>query len=312
MKTEILIVCPLMQRIMDELAEKYEAHRLWEADDRAALLAEIAPRVRGIATDGHHGASAELMDALPKLEVISCYGVGYDGIDVAAARERNITVTNTPGVLNDDVADLAIGLLLSVARAIPQGDRYVRDGRWPKEGIMALQTKFSGKTVGILGLGRIGKVIARRCAAFDCPVVYHGRSEQPDVDLPYYDNLVTMAADVDFLVAICPGGPATRNLINAEVLEALGPNGFLVNVARGSVVDEAALIDALRNGRIAAAGLDVFANEPNVPEELIGMHNVVLQPHVASATTETRRAMGDLTIENLDLHFAGQPVRTPV
>jgi hydroxypyruvate reductase len=312
MSTEILIAGKMPQFTLDKLESTFTCHRLWEAADRAAFLADLAPRVRGIATTGFDGASRELIESLPNLEIISCFGVGVDAIDLAAARERNIIVTNTPDVLNDDVADLAVALMLSVARAIPQGDRYVRDGRWETEGMMALQTQFSGKTVGILGLGRIGKVIARRCEAFDCTILYHGRSQQEGVPYRYYADLETMARDCDFLCAICPGGEATRNIVNRPVLEALGPKGFLVNVARGSVVDMDSLIAVLREGKLGGAALDVFPEEPKVPRALLEFPNVIVQPHVASATIETRTAMGDLTIENLALHFAGQPVRTPV
>jgi lactate dehydrogenase-like 2-hydroxyacid dehydrogenase len=312
MPTEILIAGKLPQFTLDKLEGSFTCHRLREAPDRAKLLADISERVRGIATTGFDGASAELIAALPRLEVISCFGVGVDAINLPAARARGITVTNTPDVLNDDVADLGVGLMLSAARAIPQGDRYVRAGRWEAEGMMPLQTKFSGKTVGILGLGRIGKVIARRCEAFDCSILYHGRNPQDGVAYRYYADLVEMARDADFLCAICPGGEATRNIVNRPVLEALGPKGILVNVARGSVVDADALIAVLKEGKLGGAALDVFPDEPRVPPALLDFPNVIVQPHVASATIETRTAMGDLTVENLELHFAGKPVRTPV
>lgn len=312
MPTEVLIAGKLPQFTLDKLEAAFTCHKLWEADDRDALIARIAPNVRGIATTGHDGASGAFMDSLPNLEIISCFGVGVDAIDLAAAKQRNVIVTNTPEVLNDDVADLGVTLMLSIARAIPQGDKYIRDGRWESEGIMALQTKFSGKTVGILGLGRIGKVIARRCEAFDCKILYHGRAAQNGVLYRYYDDLTAMARDADFLCAICPGGEATRNIVNRDVLEALGPQGYLVNVARGSVVDADALIAVLREGKLAGAALDVFPAEPKVPAALLDFPNVIVQPHVASATRETRGAMGDLTVENLVLHFAGKPVRTPV
>lgn len=312
MPTEILIAGKMPEFTLDKLDATFTCHRLWEAQDRAKLLTELAPRVRGIATTGFDGASAELIASLPNLEIISCFGVGVDAINLAAARKRGIVVTNTPDVLNDDVADLGVALMLAAARAIPQGDRYVRDGRWEAEGMMALQTKFSGKTVGILGLGRIGKVIARRCEAFDCTILYHGRSPQEGVPYRYYPDLVEMARDADFLCAICPGGVATRSIVNRPVLEALGPKGILVNVARGSVVDADALIAVLREGKLGGAALDVFPEEPKVPTALLEFGNVIVQPHVASATIETRTAMGDLTVENLELHFAGKAVRTPV
>ncbi|MGF1624053.1 MAG: 2-hydroxyacid dehydrogenase [Alphaproteobacteria bacterium] len=312
MPTEILIAGKMPQFTLDKLDAAFTGHRLWEASDRTAMLADLAQRVRGIATTGFDGASADLIASLPQLEIISCFGVGVDAIDLKAAKARGIIVTNTPDVLNDDVADLGVALMLAAARAIPQGDRYVRAGRWQAEGMMALQTKFSGKTVGILGLGRIGKVIARRCEAFDCTILYHGRHPQDGVSYRYYDDLVAMARDADFLCAICPGGEATRNIVNRAVMEALGPKGILVNVARGSVVDADDLIAVLGEGKLGGAALDVFPEEPKVPAALLEFENVIVQPHVASATLETRGAMGDLTVENLTLHFAGKPVRTPV
>ena len=312
MSQEVLIAGKMPQYTMDRLESAFKCHRLWETNDSTALIERLAPHVRAIATTGHDGASAEMIAKLPCLEIISCFGVGVDAIDLNAAKQANVTVTNTPDVLNDDVADLAVGLALSITREIPQGDRYVRDGRWSSEGMMPLQTKFSGMTVGILGLGRIGKVIARRCAAFDCTILYHGRNPQTGVPYEFYDNLANMARDADMIIAICPGGAATHNLVDKTVLDALGPKGFLVNVARGSVVNEADLIDVLRRGGIAGAALDVFAREPDVPSELLEFPNVIVQPHVASATNATRAAMGDLTVENIALHFAGQPVRTPI
>ncbi len=251
------------------------------------------------------------MDALPNLEIIACYGVGVDAIDLAHAAARGVTVTNTPDVLNDDVANLAIGLLLASSRCIVGGDRYVRAERWPA-GEMALSHGLRGKTVGILGLGRIGKDIAQKLSVFGCEIVYHGRREQAQQPHRYYADLRAMAGDCDHLIVICPATEETRELVNREVLDALGPSGTLINVARGSVVDEPALVAALSDGRLGAAALDVFANEPHVPAPLLTMDNVVLLPHLGSATVETRQAMGDLVIENLALHFAGKPVVTPV
>ena len=311
MQPEILLVGPMMPHVMEALDEAYIVHRLYQAEDRAAVLAEIGGRVRGIGTNGHLGADAALIDALPKLEIIACYGVGVDAIDLPHAAGRAITVTNTPDVLNDDVANMAIALLLATSRRICEADRYVRSGRW-LHGEMALARGIRGRTLGILGLGRIGKDIARKAAVFGCEIVYHGRSRQADQPYGYYADLAEMARDCDVLVVICPGGAATRNLVDRAVLDALGPEGTLINVARGSVVDEPALVTALQEGRLGAAGLDVFADEPRVPEALLTMDNVVLQPHLGSATTETRRAMGDLVVDNLRAHFAGRPVLTPV
>jgi len=239
------------------------------------------------------------------------FGVGYDGVDVGAAIEFGIPVAHTPDVLTDDVADLAMGLVLSVGRAIPQADQFVRAGRWPA-GPIALARKVSGARMGIVGLGRIGKAIAQRAKAFGMSIAYTARSEKPDSGFTFYPSTLELAAHVDFLVAITPGGTGTRHLINAQVLQALGPRGFLINVARGSVVDESALIEALQQGTIAGAGLDVFAHEPQVPEALWRLSNVVLTPHMASATTETRQAMADLAFANMQAGISGQPLRTPV
>jgi lactate dehydrogenase-like 2-hydroxyacid dehydrogenase len=304
------MVGPMMPHVMETLDSEFTVHRLWEAADRAALLNEAGARVRGIATSGNLGADATLMDALPKLEIVGCYGVGVDSIDLEHAAKRKVIVTNTPDVLNDDVANMAIALLLATSREICSGDRYVREGKWLK-GAMHLTRAIRGRRLGILGLGRIGKDIARKAEVFGMEIAYHGRSRQ-DVPYRYFADLVEMARDCDFLVAICPGGPATDKIVDRAVLDALGPEGVFINVARGSVVDEPALVAALQDGRLGGAGLDVFAQEPKVPEALLAMEQVVLQPHAASATHETRRAMGDLVVENLRAHFAGKPVLTPV
>jgi lactate dehydrogenase-like 2-hydroxyacid dehydrogenase len=251
------------------------------------------------------------MRALPKLEIVSVMGVGVDAVDLAQARARGIAVTNTPDVLNDDVADLGIALLLMTARHLALSDRYVRDGRWKRLGNQALATKVSGKRLGIVGMGRIGKVVARRAAAFDMDISYHARN-QADVPYRYMPDLVAMARAVDFMIVIVPGGPATKGLIGAEVIAALGPQGILVNVSRGSVVDEPALVAALVSGALGGAGLDVFADEPNVPEALLGLDNVVLAPHVGSGTNETRGAMADLVVNNLRAHLSGGKLLTPV
>lgn len=311
MQPEILLVGRMMPHVMEALDEAYVVHRLYEAEDRAAFLAEIGGRVRGIGTNGHLGADAALIDALPKLEIISCYGVGVDAIDLPHAAKREVIVTNTPDVLNDDVANMAIALLLATSRRICEADRYVRSGQW-LHGDMALTRSIRGRKLGILGLGRIGKDIARKAEVFGCEIAYYGRSEQAAQPYRYYSDLVEMARDCDFLVVICPGGAATHNLVDRAVMDALGPEGTLINVARGSVVDEPALVAALQEGRLSGAGLDVFADEPRVPEALLTMDNVVLQPHQGSGTIETRRAMGDLVVDNLRAHFAGKPVLTPV
>jgi hydroxypyruvate reductase len=248
---------------------------------------------------------------LPALEMISVFGVGYDGVDVAAARARGVPVTNTPDVLTEEVADLGMALMLSIARRIPQADKFVRAGAWPS-GPFPLTRKVSGARLGIVGLGRIGQAIADRAAAFGMSIAYTTRTRRDDSAYTYYPSAEALAAEVDFLMVITPGGEGTRGLINAQVLAALGPKGYLVNVARGSVVDQPALIHAVTTGVIAGAALDVFADEPNVPVELRECDNVVLTPHMASGTWETRGAMADLAFANLAAHFAGKPLLTPV
>lgn len=310
-RPHILAVAQLPPFLMEPLRQSFEVHdRLHESDP--AAFAKIAPRIRGVAGGGESRVPRALMDQLPALEIISIMGVGYDGVDVASALERRIPVTHTPGVLNDEVADLALGLVLSVARRIPLADRYVRAGRWAKEGPMPLARKVSGARLGIVGLGRIGQAIASRAEAFGMSIAYTGRSAKPELTYSFYPTAQTLAAAVDFLVVITPGGAGTRHLINAEVLRALGPEGYLINVARGSVVDEAALVEALQKGVIAGAGLDVFEREPHPLEALRSMDNVVLTPHMASATVQTRHAMANLAVGNLRAHFEGKPLFTPI
>ncbi len=311
MKPEILSVAPMYAPCMERLGRELTVHRLFDAPDRDAVLAEVGPRVRGIQATGFASVPGAMIDALPKLEIVSVFGVGYDGVDVATARKRKVIVTNTPDVLNDCVADLAMGLIVAVARRLCAGDRYVRAGRW-SGGPMPLAARVSGKRLGILGLGRIGRAIAKRASGFDMPIAYHSRRPVAGVPFRYCATPVELAQHADFLVVITPGGAATRHLVNEAVMRALGPTGVLVNVARGSVVDERALVRCLQEGALGGAGLDVFEDEPHVPEALYAMDNVVLQPHVGSATHETRRAMGDLVVDNLLAHFAGQPVLTPV
>jgi lactate dehydrogenase-like 2-hydroxyacid dehydrogenase len=311
MAVEILSVANMPGLDLASFEREFTMHWLWKARDKAQLLAEVAPRVRGIQATGSSTVDAQLIERLPKLEIIACCGVGYDGIDVAAARKRNVVVTNTPDVLNDCVADLAIGLLIAASRGIGRGERHVRAGKWLQGGV-PLQTRVSGKRLGIVGMGRIGRVIAERAAGFDMTIAYHSRRKVADVPFAYYDKLVDLARDSDFLVAIVPGGKETLHLIDEAVLRALGPKGILVNVARGSVVDEAALVRCLQDGALGGAGLDVFEEEPKMPEALWSMENVVLTPHIGSGTHETRAAMSRLTLDNLVAHFAGRPVLTPV
>ncbi|MFG1465496.1 2-hydroxyacid dehydrogenase [Xanthobacter sp. DSM 24535] len=308
-RPKLLLTGPIMDTVVErQLAERFT---LLGLDDFEAAITTHGPEIRGIATKGKRKVDAALMARLPKLEIVSNFGVGYDTVDAAAAAARGVLVSNTPDVLNEEVADLALGLLLATVREIPQADRFTRSGAW-KTGTFRLGATLRDRTIGIVGMGRIGKAIAKRIEAFGLPVVYHTRRAQPDVAYKHYENLVAMAKDVDTMILILPGGAATRGLINAEVLAALGPNGILINVARGTVVDEPALVDALVNKTILAAGLDVFVDEPNVPETLFGLDNVVLLPHVGSATHFTRTAMGQLVVDNLVSWFDGKGPVTPV
>jgi lactate dehydrogenase-like 2-hydroxyacid dehydrogenase len=308
MPVEILQTHKLLATCEEALAARYTVHKLHEAADKDARIAGVADRVRGIA-GGNVGP--ELMDRLPKLEIIANFGVGYDSIDTKAARARNIRVTNTPNVLNDAMAEITIGLMISLARKLPQADQYVRQGRWPAA-TFPLQAELNGRTLGILGLGRIGKEIAVRAQAMKMRVVYHGRHKQADEPFVYYSDLAEMARDVDWLVVIAPGGKGTEKIVSRAVLEALGPEGHLVNMARGSLVDEAALVEMLMSRKLGGAALDVFDKEPQVPEALFGLDNVVLSPHQGSATHQTRNKMGALVVANLEAHFAGEPLPSAV
>lgn len=308
MSIEILQTHKLLDTCEKALAERFTVHKLHEAANKAELIARVAPTVRAIAGGAVDDA---LMAKLPKLEIIANFGVGYDSIDTNAARARNIRVTNTPNVLNDAMAEITIGLMIALARRLPQTDQFVRQGKWLK-GNFPLLSELNGKTVGILGLGRIGKEVAARAQAMKMRVVYHGRKRQPDEPHIYYDNLVDMARDADWLVLIAPGGKATEKIVNREVLTALGPQGFLVNVGRGTLVDEPVLVEMLQSGGIAGAALDVFEKEPQVPEALFALDNVVLSPHQGSATHQTRNKMGALVVANLDAHFAGEPLLSAV
>ena len=307
--TDILQVAAIYGPSQARLEADYTVHRLWQAPDRGAFVRDVAPRIEVLVTTGGAGAARALIEQLPRLRLIACFGVGVDAIDLAAARERGVAVTNTPDVLTDDVADLAIGLMLAALRGLATADRYVRAGLWLRAN-MPLQTRMSGKRLGIVGMGRIGQAIARRASAFDMSIAWNGPRPK---DLPwrYEPDLLALARSVDVLVAACPGGAATRGLISRAVLEALGP-GVFVNIARGSVVDETALVDLLVTQRLGGAALDVFADEPRVPDALFALDHVVLQPHQASATRETRGAMGQLVLDNIAAHVAGRPLLTPV
>ena len=310
MTAEILVPGHIMDSVHEALDAAFTVHYLEAGEGRAAQLAEVGPRVRGIAL--HGVCDAALMDACPNLEIVSSFGVGYDGVDVAHARGKNIRVCNTPDVLNDAVAEMTFALMIALCRKVPQTDQYVRQGLWESEGNYAFTRELTGATVGVLGLGRIGKEFAARCQAFKMRVVYHGRNEQAYQPYEYYADLEEMAMASDYLVCIAPGGPSTQGIISRKVLEALGPEGALVSIGRGSSVDQEALIELLQSGALGGAALDVFADEPRVPEALRGMDNVVLSPHQGSATHKTRWAMGDLVVRNLKAHFAGEPLISPV
>ena len=309
-KPDILVVAKLWPVLMEMLQSEFTVHdRIHESDP--AAFAAIAPKIRGISGGGESRVNAELLSKLPALEMISVFGVGYDGYDVPAVKARGVKMSNTPDVLSDDVADMGMALMLSVARRVPQNDAYLRAGKW-LNGPAPLARKMSGTRLGIVGLGRIGQAIAKRAEGFGMSVAYTTRTQRKDVAYRYFPSATALATEVDFLMVITPGGAGTKGLINAEVLAALGKKGYLINVARGSVVDEAALVKALQDGVIAGAGLDVFEAEPKVPQALIDMDNVVLSPHAASATWQTRKAMADLAFGNLKAHFSDQPLLTPV
>ncbi|MDP2803312.1 MAG: 2-hydroxyacid dehydrogenase [Phreatobacter sp.] len=310
-KPDLLMTGPMMQTIQDQLAQRFTLHKLWEATDKEAFLRHLAPSVVAFASGSHVPCDPALMGRFPGLKIVSSFGVGYDHVDAAWAGQNGIVVTNTPDVLNEEVADTALGLLLCTMRQFPQTDRYLRAGKW-LEKPYPLTGTLRDRKVGILGLGRIGKAIARRLEAFNLPVVYHGRSAQPDVAYRYYPSLVEMARDVNVLMIVAPGGAATNKIVNREVLEALGPDGVVINVGRGTVVDEAALVEALRNKTILSAGLDVFEDEPRVPAELMAMDHVVLFPHVGSASVHTRNAMAQLVVDNLVAWANGNGPLTPV
>ena len=311
MKPEIIATTKIFAPTQERLDREFACHKLHEAADRAAFLKDMASRARALATFGPAGADAKLMDALPRLEIISNFGVGVDAIDLAAARQRKIIVTNTPDVLNDCVADTAMALTVNVMRKFPQAEGYLRTGAWAAKGGYPLTTSLGGKVMGILGLGRIGEAIAKRAQAFGMTIRYHNRNKK-DVAYPYDADAAALAKNSDVLMVVTPGGPGTEKLVGAKVLDALGPEGYLVNIARGSVVDETVLLKYLQEKKIAGAGLDVFADEPRVPPAFFTLDNAVLLPHVGSATKETRTAMGNLQVDNLLAHFAGKPVLTRV
>jgi lactate dehydrogenase-like 2-hydroxyacid dehydrogenase len=314
-KPAVLLTGPMMELISDQLAKIFTLHQLGEPAQHEALLTKVAGDIRAVCTGGHTDVKtdAALIGRLPNLKIIANFGVGYDTVDVAAAAKRGVIVTNTPDVLTEEVADSAVGLLLMTVREFTKAENYLRQGRWAKEGEYRLTpASLRDREVGMVGYGRIGKAIARRIEAFGIPISYFGRHRQANVRYRYFDNLVEMARNVDTLVVITPGGRETEKLINAQVLKALGPRGILINVARGTVVDEKALIHALQQRTIFAAGLDVYQNEPNIDAELMALDNAVLLPHVGSASVYTRNQMGQLVVDNLVAFANAQPPKTPV
>lgn len=310
---EVLITGPVMPLIREGLEASLKVHKLYEIADKDAFIAENGGKIRGLVGGSGHGKiDAAFMQQLPNLQIIGNFGVGYDGVDAKWAGENGIVVTNTPDVLTDEVADLALGLLIATVRRLPQADRYVRDGKWVSAGNFPLTGSLREKKMGILGLGRIGAAIARRAEAFGLALSYHSRSPKADVPYRYYASLVEMARDVDILMVIAPGGEATRGIVNREVMEALGPAGTLINVARGTLVDEPVMVELLKSGKIGAAGLDVFEKEPTVPTDLFALENVVLLPHVGSGSHYTRNKMGQLVVDNVVSFARGNGPLTPV
>ena len=307
---DVLLVVPVHPPTDALLRATYRTHAWFEAHDKEEFLRSVA-HVEVAVTSGSSGIRAALMERLPALRLVACFGVGVDGVDLQHARAHGIAVTNTPEVLTEEVADFALALLLATLRQLPQADRYVREGKW-LEAAFPLTGSLRGRRIGILGMGRIGQAIAHRCAAFGVPVAYHGPRPKPELAYPYHRSVLALAQACDVLIAACPGGPSTAGLVAREVLEALGPEGCLINVSRGSVVDQQALIDLLACGGLGGAGLDVFDDEPRVPQALIYAPRVVLTPHMASGSRVTRAAMGRLTLDNVAAYMAGKPLLTPV
>ncbi|KAJ9190199.1 hypothetical protein P3X46_001426 [Hevea brasiliensis] len=308
----VLMTCPPnFPYLVEELEKRFTLYKLQNAPDKTHFINSHKNSIRAVVGNAGFGADAELIEQLPKLEIVSSFSVGLDKVDLPKCKEKRIRVTNTPDVLTNDVADLAIGLMLAVLRRLCESDRYVRSGKW-KKGDYKLTTKFTGKSVGIIGLGRIGMAIATRAEAFSCPISYYARTEKPDVKYRYYPSVIELAANCQILVVACALTEETHHIVNREVMNALGPKGVLINIGRGPHVDEPELVSALLEGRLGGAGLDVFEDEPNVPEPLFGLENVVLLPHVGSGTVETRKAMADLVVGNLEAHFLKKPLLTPV
>ncbi|HEX7884173.1 MAG TPA: 2-hydroxyacid dehydrogenase [Afipia sp.] len=311
-KVDVLVYGPSKKIIEEGLPANFVQHKFENQRDLGRISPDIAARIRGVAVTGLVLTDAAMLSRFPKVEIVSSFGVGYDHIDSKYAAGHNIIVTNTPDVLTEEVADAALGLLIATVREYVKADRYLRSGLWTTQNFPLTPGSLRDRKVGMVGMGRIGQAIARRLDASLIPVVYHSRNPAKDVSYKHYPKLVEMAKDVDTIIVITPGGASTAKIVNAEVLKALGPRGVLINVARGSVVDEEALVEALKDGTIMAAGLDVFANEPQVPDALKAMQNVVLLPHIASASVTTRNAMDQLVVDNLKVWFAGKAPLTPI
>ncbi|BAI74692.1 gluconate dehydrogenase (plasmid) [Azospirillum sp. B510] len=310
---EVLQVGPYPAWDQERLDAHFVMRKYFEADDKDAFLAAHGANIRAIATRGELGASRAMIDALPKLEIISVYGVGYDAVDLAAARERGIRVTNTPDVLTKDVADLGVAMMLCLSRGMIGAESWVRDGNWQSKGLYALQNRVWGKRAGILGLGRIGFEVARRLTGFDLQIAYSDTAPKDyATDLRYVADPVALAAESDFLFVTLAASAATRHIVGPAVIDALGPQGMLINISRASNIDENALIDALSAGRLGSAALDVFDGEPKIDPRFLTLDNVLLQPHHASGTFETRKEMGRLVFDNLSAQFDGRPLPTPV
>ncbi len=312
MSHTLLLMGPLLPSVQQTLESSYTVHRFWESDDQAKLLSELSSSCVGVVTDGGRGVEASVLEKLPHVKIVSVFGVGVDAVDLAYCAKHHIPVTNTPDVLSDDVADLAIALALASSRMMVVGDRYARAGRWPREGGMPLTRRVMGKRAGIFGMGSIGEALAKRLVGFGMDISYCNRSAKANSEHRFVASLEEMAASVDYLFVTASATPGTIGAINAAVLDALGPDGYLINVSRGTLVDEPVLVSYLQNNKIAGAGLDVFNDEPNIPDALFALDNVVLQPHHASGTWETREAMGQLVLDNLGAHFSEKALLTPV
>ncbi len=311
MPPEILLTGPVLPNVASNLNASFRVRDVWKLGGLSALPAALRGTIRAVAGAGHDPIGAEFFDLLPALEMVASIGVGYEHIDAHEAARRGVIVTHTPDVLTDEVADFAVGLLIATLRQLPQADRFVRAGRWPGAEF-PLTSTLRKRKIGVVGLGRIGRAVAHRLAAFGVSIAYHGRNPQAGVPYPYYASLIELARDVDTLVSVVPGGASTYHMITSAVLEALGPDGVVINVGRGSTIDEQALIAALKDGTILSAGLDVFENEPHIPAELLELEQVVLLPHVGSGSWLTREAMGQLMIDNLTSWFDGRGPVTPV